>query len=105
MKSIEEKRIKYEEIRNEIIPSLIKDQSPIIYKLLELLICDNSIKKITCKNILVLIKEYLNKLKDTSKSKKISSRRRFLSEDNEGQKKFEIYFKLDDERNDDWQTM
>ena len=70
------------EIKMGIIPEIIKDQSPIIYKLLEIMICVNSKKKVSCMNFIVLIKEY-----------------------NEGQKKFEIFFRLDDERNQEWQIM
>ena len=93
------------EIKMGIIPEIIKDQSPIIYKLLEIIICVNSKKKVSCMNFIVLIKEYLKKINDNCKSIKKIFRQRFLSEDNEGQKKFEIFFRLDDERNQEWQIM
>ena len=106
MKTLMEKHKKFDEIKKGIIPSYIKEQSPIIHKLLELMICENAKNRPNAKNILAFIKEYQNKINEKKSSpKKQHSRKRFFSEDNDSQKKFELFIKFDEDRSESWKNM
>lgn len=90
----------YDEILKGNMPSFIKEQFPIIYKLLDMILNPYSIKKPNCKFILSFIQEYFkNVYKENHECVNKIGRRRVLSEDNETEKKLEVYVKLDGENN------
>ena len=101
----DDKSIEFKEIKKRSVPFKIKEQSPIIYRILELMLSENSKKRPSTKKIIMLIKEYLKSLKEYNKPKKNFNRRRFQSEDIQCEKKFEINLKLDEQRNQDWKSM
>lgn len=96
--SLKDKIQLYKEILKGTIPSLIKDQSPIIYKLLDLMLNPMVNKKPDCKVILSFIQEYFeNVYNDKYEYLFKNGRRRVLSEDNESEKKQEVYVNIDGE--------
>ncbi len=89
----------YEKILKGNIPSFLKEQSPVINKLLDMMLNPMVNKKPSCKVILSFIQEYFkNVYNDNNEFVNKNGRRRVLSEDNESEKKQEVYVKIDGEK-------
>jgi len=97
--TLQDKDRLYEEILIGNIPFFLKEQSPVIYKLLDMMLNPLVNKKPNCKVILSFIQEYFkNVYNDNNEFVNKNGRRRVLSEDNESEKKQEVYVKIDGEK-------
>ena len=113
MKTRMEKQTLFDEIKKGYLPLVIKEKSKIISKLLSSMINNDPNKRPNAKEIIRLLTEYMNqydKIEDNLSNKENinparRSRKRFLSQDIQKIKAFELQMKINEGRNTFWKNM